>query len=225
MFQKVGEWLTEKSDRMVRGGRSERTSSYYATDAADRAYGARRGETDAEDEAERQPLDPFGRDTNDEYGGRVPYHSQKDAQLEAEQQREQQRQMEETARRQAVRPQAQPGFGTQTYQAQPGYAAAPQQAGYVNQQQPNGYAANPAQPQQPSNVVAFPGMVQGQNGNVYAHVEYIVLLCNRSECTKVIEYIKTTASMVERHGHHSGHMMHQEIKLINLQLTIQMFLG
>ena len=182
MFQKVGEWLTDKSDRFVRGSNANHAGSYYASDVADRAYGKRREEAaEASEDADHSSIDPFGRDPNDEYGGRVPYRSQRDAQAEAEQAREQQRRMEETMRRQAARPQAAaPSYATQPFQA----VANPS------------FMANPANPNaQASNVVPFPGMMQNPNGNVYAHVEYIVLLCSRNECTKVIEYIKSTASV------------------------------
>lgn len=45
------------------------------------------------------------------------------------------------------------------------------------------------------NVVPFPGMQRGQDGSVYAHVEYIVLLRSRNECKDVIAYIKLNASV------------------------------
>lgn len=60
---------------------------------------------------------------------------------------------------------------------------APQQQGA---QQPQGY---------PGNVVPFPGMRQGGDGSVYAHVEYVVLLRSRNECKDVIAYIKSNASV------------------------------
>lgn len=53
-------------------------------------------------------------------------------------------------------------------------------------QQPQGYAGN---------VVPFPGMRQGGDGSVYAHVEYVVLLRSRNECKDVIAYIKSNASV------------------------------
>ncbi len=60
---------------------------------------------------------------------------------------------------------------------------APQQQ---SAQQPQGY---------PGNVVPFPGMRQGGDGSVYAHVEYVVLLRSRNECKDVIAYIKSNASV------------------------------
>ena len=47
------------------------------------------------------------------------------------------------------------------------------------------------QPPQDENVVNFPG----QQVSTPSHVEYVILLRSRNECTKVIEYIKTNASV------------------------------
>lgn len=75
--------------------------------------------------------------------------------------------------------QTQPPQQPAAAQSQP----APQQQGA---QQPQGY---------PGNVVPFPGMRQGGDGSVYAHVEYVVLLRSRNECKDVIAYIKSNASV------------------------------
>ncbi len=48
-----------------------------------------------------------------------------------------------------------------------------------------------AYPQQGGNVLEFPN----QQAAAPAHVEYVILLRSRNECTKVIEYIKTNASV------------------------------
>ncbi|NLV58128.1 MAG: cell division protein SepF [Clostridiales bacterium] len=92
-------------------------------------------------------------------------------------------------------------------QAQAAYGQQPQ-SGYaqggngqqVYGQQPQGMATRQphrtqAQGQPDSNVVLFPGMQQGPSGNAYAHVEFVVLLKNRNECTKVIEFIRSNASV------------------------------
>lgn len=162
IFQRIGSWLTEKSDRFIRG--AENDGGYYATQEAQQAYAGM-----AEEEMEenvREPLDPFGRGEG-EYGGRVPYRSRYDVEREAQQQAAQQ----QAAQQQMM--QQQP--------VQPAHAQ-PQQAAYQ-------------QPQQPSNVVNFPGMQQSMDGSTYAHVEYVVLLRSRNECKDVIAYIKSNASV------------------------------
>jgi FtsZ-interacting cell division protein YlmF len=95
-------------------------------------------------------------------------------QAEEDQRRQQ---MEQQSRRQQAAQQQQ---RTQAFNRQ-----GPQQPAYQQ----------PQSPQQQSNVLPFPGMIRGPEGNLYAHVEYIVLLRNRNECTKVIEYIKSNASV------------------------------
>ena len=75
---------------------------------------------------------------------------------------------------------------TGTYQAQQ-YQQAQQQPQQGYQQQ--------LQPMPGSNVLTFPGMQTTPDGLVYAHVEYIVQLCSRNECRKVIDYIRTNASV------------------------------
>ena len=84
-------------------------------------------------------------------------------------------------------PMQQAGGYQQSYQQpqqQPQYQA--QQAGYQQQ--------NYQQPQA-SNVVTFPGMQSTPDGMVYAHVEYIMFLYKRDECRKVIERIRSNASV------------------------------
>ena len=78
-----------------------------------------------------------------------------------------------------------------------------EQGDYQRTQQPDlrhrrqdvqqGYQQAPEQPQyrQAANVVDFPV----QQEAAPAHVEYVLLLRSRNECTKVIEYIKTNASV------------------------------
>ena len=122
----------------------------------------------------REPLDPFGRGEG-EYGGRVPYRSRADLEREA---REAQHQAAQQAALQQQQQMQQAMQSQQpVYQQQP--VQQPQQVAY----------------QQQSNVVQFPGMNAAQDGSVYAHVEYVVLLRSRQECKDVIAYIKSNASV------------------------------
>jgi FtsZ-interacting cell division protein YlmF len=170
MFQKVNEWLTEHGGRLIRGGEANQipAGAYYASSEAEQAYGGMR--YSAQDTAgEAVPMPEMA----DPYDGRVPYRSQRDLQAEADMQRQQ---MEQQARQQQSAAQQQ---RAQTFN-RPGV-----QAVYPQQQQQ----------QSPGNILQFPGMVRGPEGNLYAHVEYVVLLRNRNECTKIIEYIKANASV------------------------------
>jgi FtsZ-interacting cell division protein YlmF len=182
VFQKFNGWLNELGGKSARGGTAAGIpgGAYYASQEAEQAYGGmRRPVQDAPTTADSmaagsmtgrsQPVDRFSGDLSDKYAGRVPYRSQKDMQAESEAQRQQ---AEEQQRRQqaAFSQQKAQQFGRPAAQAAPGYG-------------------------QPSNVVPFPGMVRGPEGSYYAHVEYVVLLRSRNECTKVIEYIKANASV------------------------------
>ena len=197
IFRRIGDWLTEKSERFIRG-ESDGTGGYYGSPEAEQAYGGMgMGQEPVQDGMEgeeaprRQPLDPFGHGEG-EYGGRVPYRSRYDLERE--------REAQQAAAQPQMPPQqvpVQPAFGQQQGYAQPqGYA---RQQGYSQQQM--GYDRAPQQSQQQgygqqmSNVVPFPGMQRAADGSVYAHVEYIVLLRSRNECKDVIAYIKTNASV------------------------------
>jgi len=161
IFQKIGNWLTEKSDRFIRGDVQDEFEPKQAAE---------------EPEAEvnmREPLDPFGRGEG-EYGGRVPYRSRADLEREA---RENQ-QAQQAAMQQQQQMMQQQAMQQQQMMQQP--VQQPQQAAYQ---------------QQNSNVVQFPGMNAAQDGSVYAHVEYVVLLRSRQECKDVIAYIKSNASV------------------------------
>ena len=93
IFQKLGSWLTDKSDRFIRGGETD--GGYYATQEARQAYGSMGMEEPAESDegvqVTREPLDPFGRGEG-EYGGRTPYRSRYDVEREAQQQAQTMRQ-------------------------------------------------------------------------------------------------------------------------------------
>ena len=202
IFRRIGDWLTEKSERFIRG-ESDGTGGYYATREAEQAYGGMgmdqepvQDGMEGEEAPRRQPLDPFGHGEG-EYGGRVPYRSRYD--LEREREAQQAAAQQQPAQPQMPPQQApmQPSYGQQQGYAQPqGYV---RQQGYSQQQA--GYDRAPQQAQQQgygqqmSNVVPFPGMQRAADGSVYAHVEYIVLLRSRNECKDVIAYIKTNASV------------------------------
>lgn len=198
MFQKVGNWLTDKSDRFIRG-EAGAPGSYYASSESENAYG--RLHTDPPPEsfdsqeagaetAHMQSIDSFDRGGKD-YGGRVPYRSQRDAAAQ------QQRQMREEQAPSYAMPQGQQVYGNLGFGAPPQGYSQPQ-AGYGEppppQAGPRPSLQQPVQTQ-PSNVVPFPGMQRGPDGGVYAHIEYIVLLRSRNECKDVIEYIKASASV------------------------------
>ena len=202
IFRRIGDWLTEKSERFIRG-ESDGTAGYYATREAEQAYGGMgmdqepvQDGMEGEEAPRRQPLDPFGHGEG-EYGGRVPYRSRYDLERERE---AQQAAAQQPAQQPQMPPQQapmQPSYGQQQGYAQPqGYV---RQQGYSQQQA--GYDRAPQQAQQQgygqqmSNVVPFPGMQRAADGSVYAHVEYIVLLRSRNECKDVIAYIKTNASV------------------------------
>ena len=192
IFQKVSSWLSEKSDRLIRGS-ADHESGYYASRDAQDAYGGATIEDEmsqaaGETSERREPLDPFGRGEG-EYGGRVPYRSKRDLEMEAYQQQqaayEQQRQAAaQAAAQQRAQAQKQP-----MQQAAPAQQVAPAQQGMA----PNGYAQGYGPVN--GNVVMFPGMQQNPEGMAYTHVEYVVLLRSRNECKDVIGYIKTNASV------------------------------
>ena len=177
IFQKIGNWLTEKSDRFIRG------------EVQDEFEPEQEQEEPEAEVTMREPLDPFGRGEG-EYGGRVPYRSKADLEREAREAQFKQQQAQQAAQHAALQ---------QHMQQQ----AAMQQQQMVNQPQHQVYQQPVQQMQQPqqapyqpsSNVVQFPGMNAAQDGSVYAHVEYVVLLRSRQECKDVIAYIKSNASV------------------------------
>ena len=87
IFRRIGDWLTEKSERFIRG-EAEGPGSYYGSSEAEQAYGGMDREIaqepqEGEDAPRRQPLDPFGHGEG-EYGGRVPYRSRYDRERETQ---------------------------------------------------------------------------------------------------------------------------------------------
>ncbi|MBN1776792.1 MAG: cell division protein SepF [Clostridiales bacterium] len=69
--------------------------------------------------------------------------------------------------------------------------SAQQDMQYRHTEPQQGYQPEQPQYRQQGNVVDFPGRQEAAP----AHVEYVILLRSRNECTKVIEYIKTNASV------------------------------
>ena len=186
IFQKVSSWLSEKSDRLIRGS-ADHESGYYTSQDAQNAYSGatvedEMSQTAGDTTARREPLDPFGRGEG-EYGGRVPYRSKRDQEMEAYQQQQAAYEQQKQAAAQAAAQQR-----AQAQQPVQQAAPAQQQA----QAPANGYAQQGYGPVN-GNVVMFPGMQQAPEA--YTHVEYVVLLRSRNECKDVIGYIKTNASV------------------------------
>ena len=174
IFQKIGSWLTEKSDRFIRG------------DVQDEFEPEQEQEEPEAEATLREPLDPFGRGEG-EYGGRVPYRSRADLEHEAREAQLKQQQAQQAAQHAALQQHMQQQQAMQQQQMM-------QQNAYQQPVQPMQQPQQAAYQQQ-SNVVQFPGMNAAQDGSVYAHVEYVVLLRSRQECKDVIAYIKSNASV------------------------------
>ena len=174
IFQKIGSWLTEKSDRFIRG------------DVQDEFEPEQEQEEPEAEATLREPLDPFGRGEG-EYGGRVPYRSRADLEREAREAQLKQQQAQQAAQHAALQQHMQQQQAMQQQQMM-------QQNAYQQPVQPMQQLQQAAYQQQ-SNVVQFPGMNAAQDGSVYAHVEYVVLLRSRQECKDVIAYIKSNASV------------------------------
>ena len=111
IFGKFGKWLTEKSNRFIRGEEDELDMEYE--------------EEEEGAETVREPLDPFGHGDG-EYGGRVPYRSREDLERE----REEMQMVQAQQRQQYAQPQAAP---QPKYQPQPQYQQPQQQ--FVQPQQ------------------------------------------------------------------------------------------
>lgn len=211
LLDKFGGWVTDKSNRFIQGGDNAAPRSYYASSEAEEAYGRMGDEMtpnmmetqDAGNETQRRGVDPFDRAGKD-YGGRSVYKSQRELQaeqaaMEAERQRGWQQGNQPSGFDQSRQGQGQPpqGYGQPNYGGlgQP-YPTQPPQGTMTQPQptQPQRPTPQPTAPQ-PNNVVNFPGVRQTPEGNAFNHIEYLVLLRSRNECTKVIEYIKTNASV------------------------------
>ncbi len=197
MFQKIAQYVKDTSDGFIRGGNR---SAQPATEAVQQHATTVNKSVDPQ-----LDTDPFGHNR----GNRQPYNSQPaqpekadeaaqqpvySAQPEQVQQNEQQAQytQEQYAQQQAQYAQQQAQYAQQQAQyTQAQYAQ--QQAQYAQQQAQ--YAQQQAQQPQQHNVITFPGMQTAPDGFVYAHEEHIVQVANRSECTKVIDIIRTNASV------------------------------
>lgn len=172
IFNKMNDWVTKASSRIIAGnGDQAAQAPVYGAENQGMNYAAE----EPQQAAPQQPaFDPFKRDGDGEYGGRQVYRSRVDAEQE-----EMQKQQAEMMRRQQMAQQQQP---MQQMQQMP-----PQQM----QQPQQGYQQNPAA----NNVLPFPGMRQGADGMVYGHVEYILFLHGCGQCRRVIDFIKTNASV------------------------------
>lgn len=176
IFNKMNDWVNKTSSRIIAGGGEQAAQApAYGAENQGMNYAAE----EPQQAAPQQPaFDPFKRDGDGEYGGRQVYRSRVDAEQE-----EMQKQQAEMLRRQ------------QMAQQQPMQQMPPQQMQQMppqQQMQPQqGYQQNPAA----SNVVPFPGMRQGADGMVYGHVEYILFLHGCGQCRRVIDFIKTNASV------------------------------
>ncbi|MFR5855821.1 MAG: hypothetical protein ACLUE8_16680 [Lachnospiraceae bacterium] len=81
IFQKVSSWLSEKSDRLIRGS-ADHESGYYASRDAQDAYGGATIEDEmsqaaGETSERREPLDPLWTRRGRIWRGRIPYRSGK----------------------------------------------------------------------------------------------------------------------------------------------------
>jgi len=182
IFDKMNDVLGKFSNRVIAGK--------AAGEAQPPVYGAEKQNVNYPpvEEApqampEKSAIDPFKRDGEGEYGGRQVYRSKYDQ--EEVQQRAAAQRMQQTGQFAPVQPtgrfapvQQNPQMPPQQMQQ----AAQPAQQGF----QPSAAA---------SNVVPFPGMQQGADGAVYGHVEYILFLHGCNQCRKIIDFIKTNASV------------------------------
>lgn len=203
IFRKVGDWLTEKSERFVRGD-APAYAGYYGTQEAERSYAgmsSQKPEGEAESvEQEQGGVDPFG-----EYGGRVPYRSRYDIEREAYEAAQQAAKASSTQNfrpvRQAPELQPQDASTARAQGMQPPMQQAPIQQPPMQQAPAQGRPAQPYQyaaqgyQQPPQNVVPFPGIQRAADGAYFAHVEYVVSIHSRSECQNVIGYMKANASV------------------------------
>ncbi len=172
VLQRVTGWLSGLGSHNAQTAYSGYGShGYYGSSEAENAYGGMYANATADMPEENAApdrnaaADRFGTANADQYGGRVPYRSQRDMLAEQE---ERDRQAQEEYQ--------------QRMQSDMRHRRA--------DAQPQQYAQQPQQPA--GNVVNFPG---GQQASAPVHVEYVILLRSRNECTKVIEYIKTNASV------------------------------
>jgi len=210
VFQKVGNWLTDRNDRSIHGGAGP-SEGYYGSSEAEHVYGRMGGENsekmdnyqDSQAESRRyQSADPFNQ--ADKYDGRVPYRSQKDilaqqTSMEVERQRQLREEQVKgyTSHQSSMYPpiqQTQQPYSSQMPPPLQSSSTPLQTQGFPAQtSQISGHT--PQKQMQHNNVVMFPGMLPTPEGNICTHMEYIVLLRSRNECKNVIEYIKANASV------------------------------
>lgn len=175
IFRKVGHWLTEKSDRFIRGG--EEYDSYEGEEAAESQQAVQ------EEEMPRQTLDPFG-NGDDEYGGRVPYRSRRDLEREAaeKQQREQQAAYQQQMRQPQQAPQMQQGYQQAYPQSNvvpfPGMQRGPDGAVYSHVE----YVVLLRSRMECKNVIAY----LKSNASVFLNMEFIASDSERQRCVDML---------------------------------------
>lgn len=220
IFQKVGDWWSDKTDRYSRTDMPGAARGYYASDDSEKAYGKLGRDVEGKEPGRDGSVQAL--DVNIDPKGRVPYKSREtveaeQAALEAEYQRRVQEEQAQALMRQQQAYQAassaQMGFsGAQGSGYPPMQRNMPTQQQRPMQAPPTGQSRQvvfnqPAQgaPQRqprsasqsplPNNVVPFPGGLRASQSPSFVHTEYIVMLRSRSECKDVIEFIKTNASV------------------------------
>ena len=176
IFRKFGDWLTDKSNRFIRGEADADMEMSYEEEQAE-------GE-----QSVRQPLDPFGRGEG-EYGGRTPYRSRADLEREAQQQAQQQLQQAQQMQQQMNQPVQQPAQARQP-QYQQGYQ---QQSNVVNfpgmQASPDGsvyahveYVVLLRSRNECKDVIAY----IKSNASVFLNMEFIASDSERQRCVDML---------------------------------------
>ncbi|MBR3875090.1 MAG: cell division protein SepF [Clostridia bacterium] len=180
IFRKFGDWLTDKSNRFIRGEADENMEMGYEEEQAE-------GEQPA-----RQPLDPFGRGEG-EYGGRTPYRSRADlereAQLQAQQQLQQAQQqvqqmpqnvqMNQQQPVQAQQPQYQQGYQPQSNVVNfPGMQASPDGSVYAHVE----YVVLLRSRNECKDVIAY----IKSNASVFLNMEFIASDSERQRCVDML---------------------------------------
>ena len=180
IFRKFGDWLTDKSNRFIRGEAGEDMEMGYEEEQVE-------GEQPV-----RQPLDPFGRGEG-EYGGRTPYRSRADlereAQLQAQQQLQQAQQqaqqmpqnvqMNQQQPVQAQQPQYQQGYQPQSNVVNfPGMQASPDGSVYAHVE----YVVLLRSRNECKDVIAY----IKSNASVFLNMEFIASDSERQRCVDML---------------------------------------
>ena len=167
VLQRVTGWLSGRSSNNAQTayGAAPGTRGYYGSSQAEDAYGSMYAERSADTADNAYSQEPNAPADQYQAGRSDPYGGR----VPYQSQRDRQAELEARER------QAQEAY-QQHMQADMRHRRTDNQQ--MPYQQPDG------------NVVDFPGQA-----SMPTHVEYVILLRSRNECTKVIEYIKTNASV------------------------------